>query len=760
MSHDEQTRLHDFVPSPAVTPRPIPSRPEEMIGWVLKDAYRLEEKIGEGGMGIVFRATQIALGRPVAVKVMHWSGLSDTRIDRFFREARLLSRLQHPNIVQIIDFGSEPGALHYMVMEHLAGESLELFVHRRGRLAPAEVLGLMEQICAAVTVAHEHQVIHRDLKPNNIIVVEVAGSPRPVVKVLDFGLGKELGSDGERPGDAITREGVMMGTLGYSAPEQMHGGPVDHRADLYSLGAILYFLLTGQPPYRDEGLRIILLKQMTHPPEPICLPDVDPQVVKGLEEIVHRAMRPEPAGRYGSAAELFLDLRRVIRTGETVPERASSPSWLVEPRPPTPASLAGQPTLTMPARRPLTRRRWLAAAGAGLLVGLGGLGVWQTRRRPGGAGASAPGVTGDEVLFGLTGPFSGPTRELGREMEIGIRTLFRAVNDQGGVSGRKLRLVALDDGYEPDRAVENVHKLLDEHQVFGFIGNVGTPTNAASLPVILENRRVLFAPYTGAGFVRKDPPARYVFNYRASYADETAAIVRYLTTVRKVPPQAIAVLAQNDAYGAAGFAGVAQALRKQGADPDRLLRVGYERNSLQVEPAVEQLAQARDRVRAVVMVATYAPAARFIRLVRDAGLDVIFANVSFVGGKDLAGFLNAFGPHYPRGVLITQVVPPYRSNASGILRYREHLARYYPQEGPGFISLEGYIAARILVEGLRNAGPTLTPDTLVDGLEAIHGLDLAIGPSITFGPSDHQASTRVWGTILDEKGEFRDLEME
>ncbi|MFO0929143.1 MAG: ABC transporter substrate-binding protein [Gemmataceae bacterium] len=756
MPNQEPTRLHDFTPSPVAAPRPVPARPEEMVGWVLKDAYRLEEKVDEGGMGIVFRATQIALGRPVAVKVMHLTGLSDTRVDRFFREARLLSRLQHPNIVQIIDFGSEPGPLHYMVMEYLIGDSLEAHVRARGRLAPAEVLEVMEQICAAVTVAHENQVIHRDLKPNNVFVVNVPGSPRPVVKVLDFGLGKELTADGEPPVDGITREGVMMGTLGYSAPEQMHGGTVDHRADLYSLGAILYFLLTGQPPYRDEGLRIILLKQLTHPPEPIHLPDVDPQVVKGLEEIVHRAMRPEPADRYASAAELFFDLRRVIRKGETVPDRASSPSWLIEPKPSATTPAPAPSALPHP-----TRRRWLAAAGAGLVLGLGGGGAWQARqRRSVRPAATAPGVTGDEVLFGLTGPFSGPTRELGREMEIGIRTLFRQVNDQGGVHGRKLRLVALDDGYEPDRAVENVHKLLDEHEVFGFIGNVGTPTTEVTLPLILERKRVLFAPYTGAPFIRKNPPARYVFNYRASYAEETAALVRYLTTVRKVPPRAIAVFAQNDAYGEAGFTGVAQSLRRLGADADGLVRVGYERNSLQVETAVEQLVKARDRVRAVVMVSTYAPAARFIRLVRDAGLDVTFANVSFVGGKDLASYLQAFGPHYSSGVIITQVVPPYRSAATGVLRYREHLARYYPQESPGFISLEGYIAARILVEGLHSAGPTLTAETLVDGLEAIHGLDLAIGSTVTFGPSDHQASTRVWGTVLTDKGEFRDLDLE
>src|SRR5262249_2296221 len=150
---------------------------------------------------------------------------------------------------------------------------LDAFVARRSRLAPELVLDLMEQTCEAMTVAHANQVIHRDLKPSNIFVVSVTGSPRPVVKVLDFGLGKNLHPPEEQAGPSITREGIMMGTSGYSSPEQMHGGPADARADIYSLGALLYFLIAGRPPYRDEGFRSTLVKQLTDPPDPID-PDV------------------------------------------------------------------------------------------------------------------------------------------------------------------------------------------------------------------------------------------------------------------------------------------------------------------------------------------------------------------------------------------------------------------------------------------------------------------------------------------------------
>jgi ABC-type branched-subunit amino acid transport system substrate-binding protein len=161
------------------------------------------------------------------------------------------------------------------------------------------------------------------------------------------------------------------------------------------------------------------------------------------------------------------------------------------------------------------------------------------------AGPPVRGVTDREIRFGIAGPFSGPARELGRQMKLGIDTAFNRVNDAGGVDGRQLRLIAADDGYEPARTLEAMKQLYEKDQVFGFIGNVGTPTAAVAVPYALERRTLFFGAFTGANILRNDPPDRYVFNYRASYAEETDSVVHYLVKLRRIPPRQIAVFAQQ-----------------------------------------------------------------------------------------------------------------------------------------------------------------------------------------------------------------------
>src|SRR5215469_5071737 len=171
------------------------------------------------------------------------------------------------------------------------------------------------------------------------------------------------------------------------------------------------------------------------------------------------------------------------------------------------------------------------------------------------------GVTGSEIRFGISAPFTGPAKELGQHMKQGIEAAFNVANATGGVYGRQLRLVAADDGYEPARAAVTMKQLYERDQVFGLVGNVGTPTAVVALPYALDRKMLFFGAFTGAGLLRNDPPDRYVFNYRASYAEETGAVVNYLVKVKHLLPEQIAVFAQQDAYGDAGFAGVGKAIR-------------------------------------------------------------------------------------------------------------------------------------------------------------------------------------------------------
>jgi ABC-type branched-subunit amino acid transport system substrate-binding protein len=371
-----------------------------------------------------------------------------------------------------------------------------------------------------------------------------------------------------------------------------------------------------------------------------------------------------------------------------------------------------------------------------------------------------PGVTETEIVFGMAAPFSGPAKELGRGMKTGIDLAFAAANEAGGVNGRKLRLVALDDGYEPDRTRTVMKELAETRNVFGFVGNVGTPTAEVAVPYTLEKKMLFFGPFTGAGLLRRDPPDRYVFNYRASYAEETATTVKYLADVRRIPPSEIAVFAQQDGYGDAGFNGVAKMMRKYNRNPERTLRVGYKRNTTDVAEAVDTLLKSRRPVRAVVMVSTYKAAAKFIDKVKAERPDIVFSNVSFVGSQALSDELMTYGGKVAEGVVVTQVVPLPHSKATAVLRYQDLLPKYSLGEKPDFVSLEGYLAANLLIEGLRRAGRDFTTESLVDALETLRGLDLGVGASMGFGMSEHQASHKVWGTVLDSGGNFQTIEMD
>jgi branched-chain amino acid transport system substrate-binding protein len=371
------------------------------------------------------------------------------------------------------------------------------------------------------------------------------------------------------------------------------------------------------------------------------------------------------------------------------------------------------------------------------------------------------GVTETEIRFGLAAPLSGPAKDLGQQMRIGIETAFRIANDAGGVNGRTLRLVTADDGYEPTRTAEAVKQLYEKDQVLGFVGNVGTPTAMVSAPFALERRMLFFGAFTGANLLRRDPPDRYVFNYRASYAEETESVVRYLVKVRRLKPEQIAVFAQQDAYGDAGFSGVTKAMRAlRGGDGGFVLRIGYPRNTVDVDPAIAQLRANKTPIKAVVMVPTYRAAAKFIEKTRDSYPGLIYTSVSFVGSTSLRDELMLIGPKYAAGVIVTQVVPAVDGYSSLILEYKTALAKYFGGEAPDYVSLEGYVAAKVLIEALKRTGPQIDTERVVESLESMRDLDLGLGTMISFGRSEHQGSHKVWGTQLNEAGKYEAIELQ
>lgn len=346
------------------------------------------------------------------------------------------------------------------------------------------------------------------------------------------------------------------------------------------------------------------------------------------------------------------------------------------------------------------------------------------------------------IVLGQSAAISGPAAELGLQLGAGARLYFNAVNAQGGVNGATLELRTLDDGYEPDRCLANTERLLRD-DVFALFGFVGTPTCLAALPPILSAKVPFVGPFTGAQALR-EPLQPAVFHVRASYDQETALIVRQLTALGL---KKIAVFYQNDAYGQSGLAGVRQALHAQGLEPVALGTV--ERNSVDVARAVADIApHAPD---AVVQVSAYKSCAAFIRAARKAGFGGMFFNLSFVGTQALSDELGKEA----RGIIVSQVMPSPFSTTSPIAR--EYLATLQLAGGtqrPNYSSMEGYVAAKVLVEGLRRAGRNPSREALVSALESIQNASFG-GFQVDFGPKSHVASHFVELSMLTEDGKVR-----
>jgi branched-chain amino acid transport system substrate-binding protein len=354
--------------------------------------------------------------------------------------------------------------------------------------------------------------------------------------------------------------------------------------------------------------------------------------------------------------------------------------------------------------------------------------------------ASAQGVTDSQIVLGQSVALSGPAEQLGKDMQVGATLYFNKVNAAGGVNGRKVVLKTLDDGYEPPNAVANTKKLLNDEKVFALFGYVGTPTSNAVLPIINEARVPFVGPFTGAESLRT-PHNRYIFHVRASYFDETEAIVQHLTAMSV---NKIAVFYQNDGYGQAGLAGVERALKKRNMEVTGKATV--ERNTVDVKAAVATMVKSQPQ--AIVMISAYKSCAAFIKEMKKAGSNPTFWNVSFVGSKALAKELDREG----RGVQISQVVPfPWDSTVPVVKEYRKAVAEAKVE--PGFGTLEGFIAAKVMTEGLRRAGKKLDRETFVKAMESMTEYD-AGGFKVSYGPENHNGSKFVDLTIISRDQRF------
>lgn len=354
--------------------------------------------------------------------------------------------------------------------------------------------------------------------------------------------------------------------------------------------------------------------------------------------------------------------------------------------------------------------------------------------------AAGQGVTDHEILIGVSNAQEGPAKFLGRELNRGALAYFHHINKtRGGVWGRKIRTIQYDDGYEPEKCIKNTTRLLDKDKVFCLFGYVGTPTTRAVGPIVAKQFVPFYFPFTGAEFLREVDVSPTVFNLRATYYMETEALVAYLVNNGI---QRIAIFYQDDSYGRAGLQGVERALFVR--EMELVGKGTYTRNTTAVNQALISIK--RSDPEAIIMVGTYKPCAEFIKRAKRLGLDnTLFLNISFVGSKALLQELGDQG----EGVIVSQVAPlPWDTSNPAIREYQEIMNKSYQDFSPGFVSLEGFLDAKLLVAILQKAGKELTRKAVLQATKSVNGLDLGLGVYIAFGEYDHQGLDKVFLTVI------------
>lgn len=354
-----------------------------------------------------------------------------------------------------------------------------------------------------------------------------------------------------------------------------------------------------------------------------------------------------------------------------------------------------------------------------------------------------PGLTDTSITIGMSAPFSGPNGAYGEDMRQTIQSYFEQLNKSGGINGRKLQLVALDDGYETERTVANTRSLINEKNAFALLSFYGSsPTTEAMNSVFGPAKVPLVGTISGAETLRQpisaNPNSRYMFHVRASYADETEAIVNQMVSIGL---RSIAVFYQNDGFGKAGLDGVTAALKKHNLTPSAVGTV--ERNSLNVNAAVQSIAKGNPQ--AVVMVTLYKPTAAFVRAMKRAGQNPMFMTLSPVGTEQL---VQELGPE-ARGIGISQVVPyPWNDIVPVVRDYQKLGAK---SGNYSYYGLEAYLTARTMVEGLRRSGRDLSRDKLITALESMSGTDLG-GYRINYSGTARHGSRFVELTVIGPGG--------
>jgi branched-chain amino acid transport system substrate-binding protein len=355
----------------------------------------------------------------------------------------------------------------------------------------------------------------------------------------------------------------------------------------------------------------------------------------------------------------------------------------------------------------------------------------------------------NEIKVGMTAALSGLSAGLGQQIKSGLELGFSEINASGGIKGKKIIFIALDDGYKPLKAASNMRDLINKKSVLAVLGNTGTPTAVLTAPIANKYQVLMFGAYTGAGILRNEQSGCCVYNYRASYSQETAMMVKHILN-QGIKPSEIAFFTQNDAFGDDGYKGAIEALKRKGYEQaDNLLHTRYRRNTTNIELAASKILTAKIQPKAIIMVGSYSASSSFIKTLSPVRPDIQYFNISFTGSSHLLSNLGK----YSEGVYITEVVPSINSDDVISSRYRAALAKWQPSSTANVISLEGYIVALLFSEALRVIDGEISRDTILNAFNNLSAekIDLCYGEPC-FTKDKKQASQQVWLTkVIDGK---------
>jgi branched-chain amino acid transport system substrate-binding protein len=365
---------------------------------------------------------------------------------------------------------------------------------------------------------------------------------------------------------------------------------------------------------------------------------------------------------------------------------------------------------------------------------------------------SVPGVSDTEVLIGSSSALGGHASFLGTQNLHGSLAYLKEINENGGVHGRQIKIISYDDSYDPPKTVANTQKLISQDGVFALFDYVGTPTSVKIIDVVHQAKTPILGLFTGAESLRT-PFRPYIFNVRDSYYNEAEGAITYF--VDKLGFSKIACFYQNDAFGKAVLSGAQLALERR--NMELIATDTFERGTMDVEGAMENIKNSG--AEAIIMVGTYSPLAKFVKVSNDVGYKPYFHTVSFVGseayGKELVE-VQKIDPSQYEKIIVTQVVPsPFSEEFETVREYKELAKKHYPQDEPNYVALEGFVNAKVLVAALKGAGKELTRETFIDSLEAMQNVPMGIGKSITYTTTDHQGLQGIYYSKVTNDGTFR-----